>query len=34
VSVNRQDFEPPLGIDFAVIEDNKKVIVLAVWFAR
>jgi len=34
VSVNRQDFEPPLGIDFTVIEDDKKVIVLAVWFVR
>lgn len=33
-SVNRTDYEAPLGIDFTVIEDDKKVIVLAVWFSR
>jgi plasmid stabilization system protein ParE len=33
-SVNRADFEHPLGIDFTVIEDDKKVIVLAVWYVR
>lgn len=30
-SVIRMAYEPPLGIDFEVIEDDKKVRVLRVW---
>jgi hypothetical protein len=30
-SVRRIAFEPPLGIEFEVIEDDKKVRVLGVW---
>ncbi len=30
-SVQRIAFEPPLGIEFEVIEDDKKVRVLGVW---
>ena len=30
-SVRRLAFEPPLGIEFEVIEDDKKVRVLGVW---
>jgi hypothetical protein len=30
-SVNRTAVEPPLGIDYEVIEDDKKVRVLRVW---
>jgi hypothetical protein len=30
-SVDRTAFAPPLGIDFTVIEDDKKVFVLWVW---
>jgi len=32
--VNRTDFATPLGVDFTVIEDDKKVLVLAVWFTE
>lgn len=30
-SVIRMAYEPPLGIDFEIIEDDKKVRVLRVW---
>ena len=33
-SVHRVGFDPPLGVEFEVIEDDKKVIVQAVWFVR
>ena len=33
-SVHRVTFELPLGIEFEVIEDDKKVIVQGVWLVR
>ena len=33
-SVHRVDFEFPLGAEFEVIEDDKKVIVQGIWLVR
>jgi hypothetical protein len=33
-SVHRVGFDPPLGIEFEVIEDDKKVLVQGVWLIR
>lgn len=33
-SVQRVAFEPPLGIEYEVIEDDKKVRVLGVWLTE
>jgi hypothetical protein len=32
--VQRVAFDPPLGIEFEVIEDDKKVRVLSVWLTK
>lgn len=33
-SIHRVDFEYPLGAEFEVIEDDKKVIVQGIWLVR